>query len=85
MRVSLAVTLTISVAACAPVADEPVALFSRLEAAAAAERDRIVRDAIASNEGTPIIEGDTAHFFVEAPDEGVAHRCIRAVVCSLSI
>src|SRR5262245_34929417 len=62
-------------AACAPAKEAPIGLRARLERAAPQDRDRVVREAIDRNGGTPLIEGDNALFLVEA-SSGPAPRLL---------
>jgi hypothetical protein len=65
MRVTLIVVASVAAIACTAPKDPPPDLLARLESAPPGERDRLVREAIEGNGGTPLVEGDSALFFVE--------------------
>jgi enterochelin esterase family protein len=67
MRATLVVIASVATMACTspkPTRDDSLDLLARLERASSGERDRLVREAIAQR-GTPLVEGDSALFFVE--------------------
>ena len=76
MRATLVVVAWVAPLACAPLKNESLDLVARLESAPPGERDRIVREAIASNGGTPLVEGDSALFLVERSPDGPPPRLL---------
>lgn len=62
--------------ACGPRENDTLDLIGRLEQAPPSERDHLVRDAIKRNGGAPIVEGDSALFFVERGPEGPSPRLL---------
>jgi enterochelin esterase family protein len=69
MRATLVVVACVATAGCRSAHDEPLDLAARLERAPRADRDRLVREAIERNGGTPILEGEEALFLVERRPE----------------
>ncbi len=73
MRAPLLAVVVLAAMACVPAPldplgekkDEPRDLIARLKSAPPSARDRMVRDAIERNGGTPLIEHDEALFLVE--------------------
>lgn len=66
MRNLLVVALVVAAGACAPVQKAPEDLIALLESAPPSDRDRLVREEIDRNGGTPVVAGDSALFFVES-------------------
>jgi enterochelin esterase family protein len=75
LRIPLFVVVLAAVA-CAPRNDDGLDLIGRLEHAPPRERGRLVRDAIERNGGAPIVEGDSALFFVERGHDGPPPRLL---------
>ena len=76
MRTTLIILVWVVFAGCFSPEEAPLDLVARLENASPGERDRMVRDAIESNGGTPIVEGDSALFFVERTPGGPPPRLL---------
>lgn len=79
MRAILVVVASVATIGCAPskpTNDESLDLVARLENASSSGRDRLVREAIERNGGTPLVEGDSALFLVERSSGGPPPRLL---------
>jgi enterochelin esterase family protein len=79
MRAALFVVTSVATLSCTPPKpskDVSLDLVARLENASPGERDRMVREAIERNGGTPLVEGDSALFLVEGSSDGPPPRLL---------
>jgi enterochelin esterase-like enzyme len=76
MRAALTIIAALASLCCAEPNDAPLDLLSHLEAASPGDRDRLVREAIERNGGTPLVEGDQALFLVEKAPGGPQPRLL---------
>ncbi|HEY7697764.1 MAG TPA: hypothetical protein VIE88_05070, partial [Vicinamibacteria bacterium] len=62
--------VVLTAVACGPRKNDTLDRIGRLEQAPPNERDRLLRDALARNGGTPIVEGDSA--LLPAPEREIS-------------
>ena len=79
MRVTLVVVAVVATIACVfskATNDDSLDLLARLDNVSPRARDRLVREAIERNGGTPLVEGDSALFLVERSSGGPPPRLL---------